>query len=492
VSRIGERIFGPDWGIRSMDGYSAPNSIENRDDIAKFVVPIVGGVGLAGLVGWLAIPITGEHIPETHVKTLLAILTVGLFTIGPAFWFARRKAPLWAIHIAGIGTIADLVLLTALAGPVLMQLVGIAFIPVFTVLFVIMRRRLAVTYGVIASIAYGLVLGLRQHKIAPYTMWIDTVGALLLVGIVVAGLVERSRLHVRREHEAVLAAQRAQAEAEQAREAIAELNHTLEVRVAEQVNELDRMSKLRRFLSPQVAERMLAADDESILEPHRKEIAVFYCDLRGFTRFATGAEPEDLVDILDDYYQTVGELIRSFNATLGTFAGDGIMAYFNDPVPCLDPAYQAVEMALALREPMGTLIESWKEEGYDLGYGVGVAYGYATLGMVGFESRNDYTAVGSVVNLASRLCSEAHAGEILIDSRAEHAIAGRIDSEPCTIILKGIPTPVSAFVILDPSEAIDDDEAELDETRDDLPVIALQTPGQQFIRESTSWPAEPH
>jgi class 3 adenylate cyclase len=474
VSGIRERIFGPDWGIRSMDGYSAPDSSENRDNIARFVVPIVGGVGFAGLIGWLAIPIAGEHVPQTHLSALIAVLAIGLFTIGPTFWFARRIAPLWSIHLAGIGTIADLVLLSVFSGPVLLALVGIAFIPVFTVLFVIMRRRLAVAYGVMAAIAYGLVLSLRDNAIAPYTMWIDTVAALLLVGIVVAGLVERSRILIRREHEASLVAQHAQAEAEQARAQIEDLNRTLEVRVADQVRELDRMSKLRRFLSPQVADRMLAADDDSILDPHRKEIAVFYCDLRGFTRFATGAEPEDLVDILDDYYQTVGELIRSFNATLGTFAGDGITAYFNDPVPCPDPAFQAVEMALALREPMGELIESWKEEGYDLGYGVGVAYGFATLGMIGFESRNDYTAVGSVVNLASRLSGEAHTGEILIDSRAEHSLAGRIDCEPCTVILKGIPTPVTAYVILDPSHTVDDDAAE-----DDLPVTALQSGLQQ-------------
>jgi class 3 adenylate cyclase len=458
MSRMSERIFGPDWGVRSLDGYSEPGSIENRDNIAKFVVPIVGGVGLAGLIGWLAIPITGEHVPYAHVNALIGVLAIGLFTIGPTFWFARHTAPLWTVHVAGLGTVADLVVLTILSGPVLSQLVGVAFIPVFTVVFVIMRRRIAVAYGLIAAVGYALVLGFREPRIAPYTMWIDTMAAILLVGIVVAGLVERARDLVRREREAVHAAQQAQREAETAREQADELAHTLEARVAEQVNELDRLSKLRRFLSPQVADSVLAADSDRLLAPHRKQIAVFYCDLRGYTRFATGAEPEDIVTILDEYYRTVGDLIRTFDATVGTFAGDGIMAYFNDPVPCEDPAYRAVEMALALQAPMQELISSWNDEGYDLGYGVGVTFGYATLGTIGFESRNDYTAVGSIVNLAARLCTEARTGEILIDGRTEHALAGRIESEPCTLILKGIPEPLTAYLLRGPYAASEDDQ----------------------------------
>jgi class 3 adenylate cyclase len=461
VSRLGELVFGPDWGIRSMDGYSAPGSPENREAIARFTVPIVGGVGLAGLIGWLLIPLTGEHIYHAHITAMLITLGVGLFTVAPLFWFARKSAPLWTAHVAGLLTFADLVALAVLSGPELTQLIGVALIPVGTVVFVIMRRRVAVGYGLIAAIAYGLVLGLRKDKVAPYTMWVDTMAALLLVGIVVAGLVERSRLLIRREHDAGLAAQAAQHEAERAREEADELAKTLEARVAEQVNELERLGKLRRFLSPQVADTLLAAsdDDDAILRPHRKQIAVFYCDLRGYTRFATGAEPEDIVAILHEYYRTVGVLIRSFNATVGTFAGDGIMAYFNDPVPCEDPAYRAVEMALALQAPMQELISAWTAEGYDLGYGVGITYGYATLGTIGFESRNDYTAVGAIVNLAARLCTEARTGEILIDGRAQHALAGRIDSEPCTLILKGIPEPLTAYLITNRDAADSTDDA---------------------------------
>jgi len=468
VSRLSERIFGPDWGIRSLDGYSEPGSPENREHLARFVVPIVGGVGFAGFVGWLLIPLTGEHIYHAHIKAMVIVLGIGLFTVAPLFWFARKTSPLWTIHIAGLLTIADLVVLCIFTGPELIQLIGVAFIPVGTVVFVIVRRRIAIAYGVVTAVGYGLILGLRQDSIAPYTMWLDTMAALLLVGIVVAGLVQRTQGLVRRGHDSAIAAQQATAEAERARSEADELARTLEARVTEQVNELERMSKLRRFLSPQVADSVLAADSDMLLEPHRRQIAVFYCDLRGFTRFATGAEPEDTVAILDEYYRTVGVLIRSFDATVGTFAGDGIMAYFNDPVPCEDPAYRAVEMALALQDPMRELIEAWQTDGYDLGYGVGITYGYATLGTIGFESRNDYTAVGSVVNLAARLCAEATTGEILIDGRTNHAVRDRVESEACQLVLKGIPEPVTAYLIRTP-DAYRDQVV----TGDDQNVITL-------------------
>ena len=229
---------------------------------------------------------------------------------------------------------------------------------------------------------------------------------------------------------------------------IAEINSQLEQRVAEQVDELERLGRLRRFLSPQVADALLAVEDEGLLSPHRRQIAVFFCDLRGFTRFASGAEPEDVVEVLDTYYSTVGQGLRDYEATVGSFAGDGIMAYLNDPIPCDDPPRKAVEMALSLAPSMGTLVDSWKRKGFQLGYGVGIAYGYATLGTIGFEGRYDYTALGSVVNLAARLCGEAGAGELLVDQRIHDAVWDTITANSREVTLKGLPAPVNAYEVL--------------------------------------------
>ncbi|MBV8296166.1 MAG: adenylate/guanylate cyclase domain-containing protein [Acidimicrobiia bacterium] len=170
-------------------------------------------------------------------------------------------------------------------------------------------------------------------------------------------------------------------------------------------------------------------------------------DLRGFTTFTGGAEAEEVVEALDAYYKVVGDVLRRHNATVGTFAGDGIMAYLNDPVPCDDPAGTAVQMAIELRGPMAAFIDTWRRRGYDLGYGVGIAYGYATLGTIGFEGRNDYTALGSVVNLAARLCGEAASGQVLVDGRTADALGHRFETMSREVTLKGFASPVAAFEV---------------------------------------------
>jgi class 3 adenylate cyclase len=172
---------------------------------------------------------------------------------------------------------------------------------------------------------------------------------------------------------------------------------------------------------------------------------VVFCDLRGFTRFAGSTEPEDVAEVLGAYYGVLGEQVRAFAATVGTFAGDGIMAYFNDPVPCPDPPGRALDLACALRPPLDALVERWRRQGWDLGYGVGVAYGYATLGTIGFEGRYDYTAVGTVVNLAARLCGEAAAGEVLVDERTFDAVRERVSAERLALDVKGYDLPVTAY-----------------------------------------------
>jgi GAF domain-containing protein len=195
-------------------------------------------------------------------------------------------------------------------------------------------------------------------------------------------------------------------ELRQRTDGVAELNRGLEARVAEQVEELGRVGRLKRFLAPQLAELIVSRGDEKILESHRREIVVVFCDLRGYTAFTETAEPEEVLHFLREYHGALGPLVSQFEGTLDQFSGDGIMVFFNDPVPCPDPAERAVKMAMAMREAAGKLIAAWRRHGCELGFGIGIAQGYATLGQIGFSERSGYTAIGTVCNLAARLCAE--------------------------------------------------------------------------------------
>src|SRR5437660_3838731 len=182
------------------------------------------------------------------------------------------------------------------------------------------------------------------------------------------------------------------------------LNQQLEQRVADQVGEIERMGRLRRFLPPQVADLIVASGTEKQLESHRREITALFCDLRGFTGFSESSDPEDVMTLLREYHETIGQIIIKFGGTLERFAGDGVMVVFNDPVPVENPALQAVLMALDMRQAIGGLIDKWRDLGHELGFGIGIAHGFATLGTIGFEGRFDYAAIGTVSNVASRLC----------------------------------------------------------------------------------------
>jgi class 3 adenylate cyclase/CheY-like chemotaxis protein len=230
---------------------------------------------------------------------------------------------------------------------------------------------------------------------------------------------------------------------------LAEWNRTLEERVQQDVREIDRLGRLRRFLSPQVANLIVSSGDETMLQTHRREIAVLFCDLRGFTAFAESAEPEEVMTVLNEFHHLVGGLINRFEATVNHFAGDGLMVFFNDPLPCPDPAHRAVRMAVALREGMSEQIASWHKRGHDLNFGVGITLGYATLGEIGFDGRSDYTVIGSVVNLASRLCDEARGGQILISQRAHAVVEDLIEAERLPdFALKGVAKPVPAYNVV--------------------------------------------
>lgn len=235
---------------------------------------------------------------------------------------------------------------------------------------------------------------------------------------------------------------------------LSEWSATLETRIEEQVAQLDRLSRLRRFLSPQVADLIVEAGDDSILQSHRCEIATLFCDLRGFTAFSETGEPEEVMEVLQRYHETMGRLIYEHDGAIDHRAGDGIMIIFNDPIPCDEPALRAVRLALAMRLAMRPLTEEWRKLGHDLGFGVGVSLGYATLGMVGFEGRYDYTANGSAVNLAARLCDEARDGQILISGRAYATLDGAIEVEPLgSLDLKGFHRPIEAHSVVSFTDA---------------------------------------
>jgi class 3 adenylate cyclase len=235
---------------------------------------------------------------------------------------------------------------------------------------------------------------------------------------------------------------------------LSEWSATLETRIEEQVAQLDRLSRLRRFLSPQVADLIVEAGDDSILQSHRCEIATLFCDLRGFTAFSETGEPEEVMEVLQRYHETMGRLIYEHDGAIDHRAGDGIMIIFNDPIACDEPALRAVRLALAMRLAMRPLTEEWRKLGHDLGFGVGVSLGYATLGMVGFEGRYDYTANGSAVNLAARLCDEARDGQILISGRAYATLDGAIEVEPLgSLDLKGFHRPIEAHSVVSFTDA---------------------------------------
>jgi GAF domain-containing protein len=232
-------------------------------------------------------------------------------------------------------------------------------------------------------------------------------------------------------------------------EEVLKLNQQLEQRVADQVGEIERMSRLRRFLPPQVADLIVASGAEKQLESHRREITALFCDLRGFTGFSESSDPEDVMALLRDYHAAIGEIIIKYSGTLERYAGDGVMVVFNDPVPVEKPALQAVLMALEMREVIGALTEKWRRLGHDIGFGIGIAHGFATLGTIGFEGRFDYAAIGTVSNVASRLCDEAKPGQILISPRVLMAVEDAVTVEPVgEFTLKGIRRPLPAHNVL--------------------------------------------
>ncbi|HXJ66976.1 MAG TPA: response regulator [Actinomycetota bacterium] len=249
----------------------------------------------------------------------------------------------------------------------------------------------------------------------------------------------RSLLRIKRYHDTI-ATQSAE---------LRDLNRTLEERVQAQVLELERVRKLRRFLSPQLVEAIVASGDESILRSHRRNVSMLFADLRGWTNFVDAVEPEELMQVLAEFHRTVGGLVDRFDATVGFLEGDGVQLFFNDPHEIPDAPLRAVRLACALRKEMASLTPSWRKRGYGLDLGVGIALGHATCGEVGFEGRSDYAAIGAVTNLASRLADEAAAGQVLITQRLHAEVDDEVEVEPAReLMLKGFSRPISALNVI--------------------------------------------
>jgi CheY-like chemotaxis protein/class 3 adenylate cyclase len=254
----------------------------------------------------------------------------------------------------------------------------------------------------------------------------------------------RSLLRIKRYHDTIKA---------QAAELRA-LNRTLEERVRAQVEELERLGRLRRFLSPQLADAIVSSGDESILQSHRRHVAMVFADLRGWTSFVDAVEPEELMRVLGEFHGTIGALVRRFDATVGFLEGDGVQLFFNDPIEVPDAALRAVRLGCALRVEMAELTPRWQKRGYDLDVAAGIALGYATCGEVGFEGRSDYAAIGAVTNLASRLADEASAGQVLISQRLYAEIEDEVEVDPVgEFTLKGFQRPITAFNVVAVREA---------------------------------------
>lgn len=274
------------------------------------------------------------------------------------------------------------------------------------------------------DVVFGLEAGADEYLIKP----IDQMAVVARV---------KSVLRIKELHDQVRA---------QAAE-LASWNRTLEQRVAQQLSQIQRISRLKQFLPPQVAELIISSGDDRLLESHRRAITVAFCDLRSFTAFAETAEPEEVMTLLREYHTTLGAVIHKFEGTVERFAGDGILVLFNDPLPCPDdPSVRAVQMAVEMRNEFAELAAKWRKHGHDLGFGVGIAHGYATLGCIGFEGRFQYSVTGTVANLASRLCDEARNGQILVDAKVHTAIETLAEAEAIgELVLKGFHQPVKAF-----------------------------------------------
>lgn len=433
---------GPEVEAADAEPWDGPMASTTRpfttNSVKRLVVSgvvLYGGGGVAMLLIYLTARSTVTH-PALWLALALWLMGVGL-GLG-LLWLAvsprmmRRAAPsvmFWAVFLSAVSTTWIVI-----AGGPGLAIVAAAYIEALIFGFYMLHRRWAVLCVVLVVVQFAFVVSVQDGWPAPLGQWVAVLATVVATAFLMGLIAERSELLAESEH--------------QARVELADLNRSLETRVADQVTEIERLGQLRRFLSPQVAEAVMSGQSEALTRPHRQRIAVFFCDLRGFTAFTNAAEPEEVVGVLDEYYRAVGDVLQRGDATIGGYAGDGIMAYYGDPVPREDAAFDAVRVAVELRDPMNTLVDAWARRGYDLSYGIGLAYGYATLGVIGFDGRYDYTPLGAVVNLAARLCGQASAAQILLDQATHAATSDRVSSEyHADLNLKGYGKATRAYAL---------------------------------------------
>jgi class 3 adenylate cyclase len=370
-------------------------------DVAMVRALATAACAFAGLAGVALIPflLGWTNLPEVNRRGLQGVFV--FCVIGAALQFKLRSASPRLMESLHPNTIVVLFFVASLSVAASVVFVGptLGSIAVFSVeipllAFFALRTKWAVAVTVFSIAAYGVALFLLDDPPVPLQQFLNVVTSAGAAGALIGGLASRL---------------------DRARRSLADLNHNLEDRVAEQVEELERIGRLRRFLSPQVADVVMSAGTAELLAPHRCEVAVLFVDLRDFTRFTNTADADHVMQVLDEYYRVVGSILDRHGATIGGFDGDGVMAYIGDPMPVDHPAREALIVAVEIARELDRLLDGWSVANAPLGYGIGIAFGVATLGVVGFEGRSDYTPVGAVVNLAARLCSDARAGEIVID-----------------------------------------------------------------------------
>jgi len=375
--------------------------------------------------------------PDLHLALQFAAVAMGLATLlfgvlastaALERWWAPGALMMFAVSVAGLALALDL------TNYPVSGVIALAY-PIIAILaFYVLTRWMAAAVVASAVVAQCVVEATSDTPWPVWTILLFLASTLMAAGYLTGRLIDQ--LEESRDAE-----RRTSAE-------LADLNANLESIVAEQVGEVERLGRMRRFLSAPVAEAVLTSSDESSLAPHRREIAVLFCDLRGFTAFTKQVEPEEVMEVLDAYYAAAGAQITKFQATLGSFEGDGLMAYLNDPVPCDEPARRVVEMGLAIADAIDALTPTWHRRGYDLSYGIGMALGHATLGIVGYDGRSDYTAMGTVVNLGARLCATAQARELVVDRRVflqTEDVFTFNRREPA--VLKGFGEPVANYLV---------------------------------------------
>jgi class 3 adenylate cyclase len=418
----------------TLDRPSTAALLLGREQGLQIVRKVTGWWGLA--IGLMATALSVVLLVEDVEGAFVAgsfIVGIGAIGLSSLFLLIGERSSEGALTALSLGALVAMVIEAGLVGPRFEMTMVVAGLAGMQSLFYL-RRRMAVAGNLLIVGSYAvLVLGFDGYP-APWARLLVFVTVLIATSSVLAWIVGQIEALSDRERAG-------QAELAATSAALAEANQLLEERVGRQGEEIGALQRLRRFVSPQVAEALLQGGMEA-LAPHRSRIAVLFCDLRGFTSFSSHAEPEEVDEVLSEFYATVGRALDDAGATVGSFAGDGIMAYFGDPIPTDDPAATAVRTAVSMRDDMVQVVLAWRRRGHDVGCGMGIAYGYATVGPVGFDGRTDYTALGPTVNLASRLCDLAADGDLLIDGRAHVAVEGRVLTDERLVEVRGLSKPV--------------------------------------------------